>query len=302
MSRATLIVLAAGMGSRYGGAKQIDPVDDQGHTIIDYSVYDAIRAGFDRIVFVVRPEMEEDVRDVVGRNAEKHADVFYAHQTLSMIPDAFSIPEGRKKPWGTGHATLCALKYADGPFSVINADDFYGRHAYSALFDYITTHGADEHCMVGYRLKNTVTDNGYVSRGICSVSEDMDLLDVQEILHIEKKENEIMYTENGEDYIPLDPDTFVSLNTWGFGEGMREKIEKYFYSFLECLNDADPIKSEYFLPGVVESVLAHGEGTVRLLPSEDRWFGVTYREDKEEVSRSIEDLKKQGLYPERLWG
>ena len=301
MSKATLVVLAAGLGSRYGGAKQIDPVDSQGHTIIDYSVYDAIRAGFDRIVFVVRPEMEDDVRDVVGRNAERKAEVFYAHQTLDMLPDGFSIPEGRKKPWGTGHATLCALKYVDSPFSVINADDFYGRHAYKALFDYITTHGPDEHCMVGYRLKNTVTDNGYVSRGICSVSDQSDLLSVEEILHIEKTEKGIEYTENGTDYIPLDPDTFVSLNTWGFGTGMRDKLERYFVSFLENLKDADPVKSEYFLPGVVESVLAHGEGSVKLLPSEDRWFGVTYREDKDEVSRSIDELKIQGIYPERLW-
>ena len=301
MSKATLVVMAAGMGSRYGGAKQIDPVDSEGHTIVEYSLYDALRAGFDRVVFVVRPEMENDVRELIGSRIEEKAEVFYAHQTLDMIPEGYSVPEGRTKPWGTGHATLCACRYVDGPFCVINADDFYGMHAYSAVFEYITTHRPDEHCMVGYRLKNTVTDNGYVSRGLCTVSDDLDLLKVEEILHIEKKGEGIVCSENGTDDIPLDPDAFVSLNMWGFGTDMKDIAKDGFVSFLDALDNADPVKSEYFLPSIVENAISSRKGSVKLLPTEDRWFGVTYREDREEVSRSIEELKKQGYYPGNLW-
>ena len=299
--KASLVIMAAGMGSRYGGAKQIDPVDDKGHVIIDFSVFDAIKAGFSKIIFVIKPEMQKDIEDVVGNNVAKFAEVCYAYQTLDKLPEGFSIPEGRQKPWGTAHAVMCALEYVNEPFAVINADDYYGKSAFKKIFDYITASADSEHAMVAYRIKNTVTENGSVSRGVCSIDENGFLEDVVERLHIEKRGEHAAYTLDGENFIHLDKDTPVSMNMWGFKESISREFINGFPAFLNENLKTNPLKCEYFLPSVVKNMMAEKKGSVKVLTSEDKWHGVTYKEDKQEVVDAIAKLKKDGEYPEYLW-
>lgn len=305
MKKPVLVIMAAGMGSRYGGLKQIDPVDEEGHIIMDFSIYDAKRAGFEKIVFIIKRENEDDFKEAVGRRIEKVMEVAYVFQELSNIPDGFEIPQGRIKPWGTAHAVLSAIDEIDGPFAVINADDYYGRHAFQAIYDYLTTHEDDEkyrYTMVGYRLKNTVTDNGHVARGVCGLNADKELVNVTERTRIEKRNGGIEYSENdGKTWTKIDGDTLVSMNMWGFTHSILEEIRDGFPAFLESGLKENPLKCEYFLPAVVSTLLEEGRATVKVLESEDKWYGVTYKEDKPVVVAAVQELKDKGLYPQRLW-
>ena len=301
-SKPTLVIMAAGMGSRFGGNKQIAPVDDAGHIIIDFSIYDAIRAGFGRVVCVIKPEMEADFRAAIGDAVARHVDLRYAYQTLDAIPAGGSIPEGRQKPWGTGHAVLCALDQVDGPFAVINADDFYGADAFRAAGEFLAAPGdANEHAMVGYNIENTLTENGSVSRGVC-VGADGYLTDITERTVIEPRPGGAAFTEDGGaswTFIPAG--TPVSMNLWAFREGVKEAFPRMFADFLRDVVPANPLKAEFYLPNVPKALIAAGTGRVRLLTTRERWYGMTYREDAQAVRAAIAGMKARGVYPERLW-
>lgn len=305
MKKPVLVIMAAGMGSRYGGLKQIDPVDREGHIIMDFSIFDAKRAGFEKVVFIIKRENEKDFKEAVGHRMEQVMDVAYVFQDIDKIPEGFQVPEGRVKPWGTAHAVLCAMDEVDGPFAVINADDYYGRHAFQVIYDYLTTHEDDEkyrYTMVGYRLKNTVTDNGHVSRGVCELDPEKHLVAINERTRIEKRNGGIAYSEDdGETWISLDPDTLVSMNMWGFTQSMMEEIRRGFPGFLEKGLSENPMKCEYYLPSVVSGLLAEDRASVTVLESEDKWYGVTYKEDKSVVVEAIQSLKDAGIYPQDLW-
>ena len=300
-----LVIMAAGMGSRYGGLKQIDPVDKEGDIIMDFSIYDAKQAGFEKVVFIIKKENEADFRKAVGDRVEGSMEVAYAYQDIADIPEGFTVPEGRVKPWGTAHAVLSAADEIDGPFAVINADDYYGRHAFQVIYDYLTTHSDDEkyrYAMVAYRLKNTVTDNGYVSRGVCGLNEEQELVSVTECTRIEKREGGIACSEDGgQTWQEMDGDTLVSMNMWGFSYSMLEEIRKGFPAFLEKGLKENPMKCEYYLPAVVSSLLGEDRAAVKVLESEDKWYGVTYKEDKPVVEAAVRDMKEKGLYPAHLW-
>ena len=297
--------MAAGMGSRYGGLKQIDPVDKEGQIIMDFSIYDAKRAGFEKVVFIIKRENEKDFKEAIGDRIGKSMEVAYAYQDVNNIPGGFAVPEGRMKPWGTAHAVLSAREEIDGPFAVINADDYYGPHAFRVIYEYLTTHGDDDkyrYTMVGYRLKNTVTDNGYVSRGVCSLNDRKELLSVTEYTRIEKRGGGIAYSEDdGNTWNDIDGDTLVSMNMWGFTRSMLDEIRSGFPVFLEKGLKENPMKCEYYLPAVVSSLLAKEKAVVTVLESEDKWYGVTYKEDKPAVVAAIQSLKDSGLYPQKLW-
>ena len=300
MQQPTLIVLAAGMGSRFGGLKQIMAVDDSGHAIIDFSLYDAYRAGFRKVAFIIKHEIEEDFKAAVGRRMEKYFDVKYVYQQLDVLPDGCRVPEGRVKPWGTGHAVLCCRGVVDGPFAVINADDFYGPSAYRALYDFLAQDRPDnEHAMVAYLLRNTVTENGYVARGVYQV-EDGFLTDVVERTHIEKRGTDAAYTEDGTNYISLPGDTLVSMNCWAFGRSMLDELYRRFPAWLEKNLADNPLKCEYFLPSVANAVIKNGEGSVCVLNCREKWYGMTYKEDMQSVTSSIRKLRCDGISPEKL--
>ena len=306
MKEPALVIMAAGMGSRYGGLKQIDPVDEQGQIIIDYSIYDAVRAGFKKIVFIIKKQNEQDFKKAIGSRIEKHVDVRYVFQELDKLPEGFQIPEGRVKPWGTGHAILCCKDVLDGPFMVINADDYYGRSAFASMYGFLTSHEDDSryrYAMMGYILENTLTENGYVARGVCTADADGYMTDITERTHIEKKDGRVVYTEDdGKSFTELSPDSLVSMNMWGFSDSILTELEAGFPAFLEQEIRENPLKCEYFLPTVVSSLIEAGKATVSVLRSADRWFGVTYKEDKAAVAAAISAMKEEGLYPERLWG
>lgn len=305
MKKPVLVIMAAGMGSRYGGLKQIDPVDREGHIIMDFSIYDAKKAGFEKVVFIIKKENEKDFKDAVGRRIEKVMDTAYVYQELDSIPEGFAVPEGRVKPWGTAHAILCAAGEIDSPFAVINADDYYGRSAFEKIYQYLTTHEDDEkyrYTMVGYRLINTVTDNGYVSRGVCALNEKNELVSVTERTRIEKRGSGVAYSEDGgSSWKEIDGNTLVSMNMWGFTESILEEIRSGFPAFLKKGLAENPMKCEYFLPSVVSDLLSAGKASVAVLESEDKWYGITYKEDKPAVTAAIQNMKNSGLYPERLW-
>lgn len=299
MKEPVLVIMAAGMGSRFGGPKQIKAVDDFGHAIIDYSLYDAKRAGFKRVAFIIKHAIEDDFKAAVGRRAEAHFDVQYIYQELSVLPDGYSVPEGRVKPWGTGHAVLCCKDYIDAPFAVINADDFYGRSAYEEMYKFLTTEqDPTVYSMVGYRLRNTVTDNGYVARGICQTEGDL-LSDITERTHIEKNGNDIVFIENGEKH-PISGDSVVSMNFWGFSTGILDELDRRFTGFLDEALKENPLKAEYFLPFVVNAKLKGGECSVRVLPSLDSWYGMTYHEDLDTVKSALSDMRNRKIYPTKL--
>ena len=305
MNRPTLIIMAAGMGSRFGGCKQITPVDDAGHIIIDFSIFDAVRAGFGKVICVIKPEMEADFRAAIGdRIKAAGVDLTYAYQTLDRLPEGFSIPEGRVKPWGTAHATLCALDQVDGPFAVINADDFYGRGAFEAAAAFLTAEGDnDEHAMVGYRIENTLTENGSVSRGVCEAGADGMLTNITERTRIEPREGGAAYTEDdGATWTFIPAGTPVSMNMWAFRPGIVPAFSEGFRAFLQDAVPANPMKAEYYLPHVPKALIAQGRARVRLLHTDDRWYGMTYREDIDAVKAAIAGMKDRGIYPEKLWG
>lgn len=300
MQEPTLVILAAGMGSRFGGLKQITAVDSHGHAIIDFSLFDAYRAGFRKVAFIIKHEIEEDFKAAIGHRMEKYFDVKYVYQQLDMLPEGYSVPEGRTKPWGTAHAVLCAKEAVQGPFAVINADDFYGRSAYCALFDFLRAdRDGSEHAMVAYLLKNTVTEYGSVARGICRVDGGY-LNDIVERLHIEKRGEDGAYTEDGENWVPLSGHSPVSMNFWGFGPGMMEELERRFPEWLDKNLPENPLKCEYFLPFVANALIKEGTGSIRVLNCHETWHGITYREDMESVVSYIAALRAQGVYPETL--
>ena len=300
MNEPTLVILAAGMGSRFGGLKQITAVDDFGHAIIDFSLFDAYRAGFRRVVFIIKHEIEEDFKERVGRRAEKYFDVVYVYQQLDMLPEGYHVPEGRVKPWGTAHAVLCAGPVIRGPFAVINADDFYGRSAYESIFRFLSqARSGNEHAMVAFLLRNTVTENGTVARGICQVENGL-LTDVVERTRIAKRGDHGAYTEDGETWTELDGDTPVSMNFWGFGADMMKEFSDRFPAWLDANLPVNPLKAEYFLPFVTNAVIKEGRGSVAVLPSVDAWHGITYRDDMQDLKDAIVKMRAEGLYPDTL--
>lgn len=298
-----LVVMAAGLGSRYGGLKQIDPIGPTGEIIIDYSLHDAIEAGFGRVVFVIKRELEEIFRERIGRQVEGRIDTRYAFQDLTDLPEGFTVPEGRTKPWGTGHAVLAARAHIDAPFAVINGDDFYGRDAFRAIADFLRGatggEGLSPFAMVGYPVENTLTEHGHVARGVCRVDAQGRLLDIVERTRIERREGGIAFTEDGQTWQPLAEGTPVSMNMWGFTPALMRALEARFPAFLQ--GAGDNLKAEFFLPFVVDAMVQEGLATVDVLPVRARWFGVTYQEDKPLVKAAIGRLVEAGTYPSPLW-
>lgn len=299
-----LVIMAAGMGSRYGGPKQIDPVGMHGEIIIDYSIYDAYRAGFRRVVCIIKKEIEADFKEIIGDRISKLMEVHYAYQRIDDLPEGFSVPEGRSKPWGTGHALLCAREFIDAPFAVINADDYYGADAFQIMYNWLKTAADDEfyeYSMIGYLLENTLTENGHVARGVCTVEDGM-LTDIHERTHIEKRGDGAAYTEDdGKTWHDVPLDATVSMNLWGFTPGFMAELGKGFVPFLEKALPENPLKCEYFLPSAVDVLLQAKKARVRVFRSPDRWYGMTYRSDKPVVEAAIRSFIAQGKYPERLW-
>ena len=303
MKNPELVIMAAGMGSRYGGLKQIDKVDDNGHIIIDYSIYDAMKAGFRDVTFIIKKEIESDFREVMDAHlAGKDINVKYVYQEIDKLPDGFSVPEGRRKPWGTAHALLCCLGTVDAPFAVINADDYYGAHAFEKIYNFLKNSNDDEKyhfAMVGYRIKNTVTEQGTVSRGICESDENGMLTSIVERTKIGIKDDVIYFTEDDVD-VELDPETLVSMNLWGFSPAYLAECKARFPKFLEENLPKNPEKCEFFLPSVVSELVSEGKADVKVLDNVDKWYGVTYKEDKETVVKAFRDLKESGVYPDNF--
>ncbi len=300
-----LVIMAAGMGSRFGGLKQIEPISDKGEIILDFSLYDAFMAGFKKAIFVIKRENEEDFRKLIDNGAAKYMEVDYAFQQLNDLPDGYSVPEGREKPWGTAHAVMAARHLADGPIAVINADDYYGPGAFQTIYDFLEGACDGEkyfYCMVGYDIENTLTENGFVSRGVCKTSEQGFLTEITERTKIQWKDGEIVYTEDdGKTWKNLPKGTTVSMNFWGFTPSMMKEMEAGFPAALDKILAENPLKGEYFLPGVVDRLLREGKAEVKVLKSRDRWYGVTYKEDKESVVSALQSMKDKGEYPDKLW-
>ena len=306
MNKPVLVVMAAGMGSRYGGLKQLDPIDDNGHVILDYSVYDAHRAGFDTVIFVIKPEIEDIFREMIGDRISKVMEVKYVFQRADDLPEGYTVPEGRAKPWGTAQAVLAARDVVEGPFAVINADDYYGPEGFEEIYNYLLHHPDTpdmyEYAMVGYLLKNTVTENGSVARGVCTETASGYLHSVIERTKIIQGDRCPQYTEDdGESWNDLCEDDIVSMNLWGFQRSYLEEAWAGFPAFLDKTLAENPLKGEYFLPSVVSSLLSQHKARVKVLRSNDKWYGVTYKEDKPSVMEALRELREKGLYPEKLW-
>ena len=307
MNKPVLVVLAAGMGSRYGGLKQMDSVAGHGQSIIDYSIYDARRAGFEKVIFVIKRALEEDFRRLVGDRIARGIQVEYAFQELDDLPAGYAVPAGRKKPWGTTHAVLAARDLIRGPFAVINSDDYYGPEAFRLIYDFLSTQDEaavpQRYAMVSYLLGNTVTDNGSVARGVCRVGEDGLLREVVEHTRIEKDGSDARSTlDGGETWVPLPGSTPVSMNFWGFQRSFVDEGEARFPEFLDRILAENPEKGEFYLPLLVSRLIGEGKAQVQVLPSEDKWYGVTYREDKPGVVAALADMTARGLDPGNLWG
>jgi dTDP-glucose pyrophosphorylase len=298
MTKPTLLVLAAGIGSRYGGLKQIDPIGPGGETIIDYSVYDALRAGFGKLVFVIRRDIEATFREVIGSRFEKRIPVEYVFQELSGLPPGFSVPPGRTKPWGTAHAVLTAASAVREPFAAINADDFYGQASFKALGQFLQS-GAQDYAMVGFVLRNTLSEFGSVARGVCRLTPEHFLESVVELTKIERDGTAAKNTDSAGQVQPLTGDEIVSLNMWGFTPSLFAHLQREFVAFLQQ-NGADA-KAEFFIPTVVNTLINAGQARLKVLPTSSSWFGVTYREDRPRVIASIRGLIQRGDYPEKLW-
>ncbi|MCI9158202.1 MAG: NTP transferase domain-containing protein [Lawsonibacter sp.] len=304
MNKPVLVIMAAGMGSRYGGLKQLDPVGGHGQLIIDYSIFDARRAGFETVVFVIKPEIEAEFKEAIGDRVSKAMEIRYVYQRKEDLPEGYTVPAGRTKPWGTAHAALAAREIVDGPFAVINADDYYGPEAYQKIYNYLSTHqdgDVYEYVMVGYLLKNTVTENGTVARGVCRETADHCLAQVTERTKIEKGEPPRYTEDDGKTWTELPGDTIVSMNLWGFTRSFLDEALARFPAFLDKTLAEDPEKGEYFLPTVVSQLIDEGKARVKVLRSQDKWYGVTYREDKPAVVAAIAEKTASGLYPDRLW-
>ncbi len=306
MNKPVLVVMAAGMGSRYGGLKQLDPVGPHGALIIDYSIYDARRAGFETVIFVIKRELEAEFRTAIGDRLAPFMDVGYAFQEATDLPEGYAPPASRVKPWGTAQAALAARGLVDGPFAVINADDYYGPEGFKAIYDYLSAHPDGEvyeYAMVGYQVKNTVTEHGHVARGVCAVDGEGYLSDITERTRIEQDGADARYTEDGGDtWTRLRGDTPVSMNLWGFTKSFLTEAWGRFPAFLDAALAENPDKAEYFLPSVVSALIAEGKARVKVLTSGDKWYGVTYQADRPAVVASLRAMTDAGLYPERLWG
>ncbi len=306
MNKPVLVVMAAGMGSRYGGLKQLDPIDDNGHVILDYSVFDANRAGFETVIFVIKPEIEEIFKEKIGNRIAQKMNVQYCFQRADDLPEGYSVPEGRVKPWGTAQAILAARDLIDGPFAVINADDYYGPEGFEQIYNYLIHHpdtpGMYEYAMVGYLLRNTVTENGSVARGVCTETANGYLHSVVERTKIVQGVRNPEYTEDdGKTWHELSGDDVVSMNLWGFQKSYLEEAWAGFPAFLDKAMEENPMKAEYYLPAVVSSLLSRHKARVRVLRSNDKWYGVTYQEDKPSVVNALKGLREKGQYPDLLW-
>jgi len=305
MSNPTLVVMAAGIGRRYGGLKQIDPIGPHGEIILDYSVYDALRAGFESVVFVINREIEQAFRERVGSTIERQVETRYVFQELEDVPDGCDVPTDRQKPWGTGHATLSCRDVVGSPFAVINADDFYGRSSFQTLCDYLKgahdRSGVYNYCMVGYVLENTLSTHGHVARGVCEVDAEGFLVDIHERTRIQRLDGNIKYTENGAKWIELPAESVVSINMWGFTPSLFGELEARFAQFLRR-NRANIQEAEFFLPDVIGELVKENVARVKVLSTDERWYGITYQQDKPRVKQAIRALIRQGVYPEQLWG
>ena len=308
MSNATLVVMAAGIGSRFGGGiKQLEPMGPSGEIIMDYSIHDAKEAGFNKVVFIIRKDLEKDFKEIIGNRIEKVIDVDYAFQEIDNLPEGFTAPEDRKKPWGTGQAILSCKGIVNEPFVVINADDYYGKTGFKKIYEYLMNaqskeeRGKYDFCIAGFILGNTLSENGTVTRGICQSDEEGCLTTVVETGGLkEADDGSIDHEDNGSD-VEITKESLVSMNMWGFTPDFIDELEKGFVDFLKSVPEGD-IKKEYLLPGVVDSLIKSGDATVKILPTEDKWFGVTYKEDKEAVVQAFQDLIAKGVYKEELWG
>ena len=305
MKKPVLIVMAAGMGSRYGGLKQIDPIGPDGEVILDYSVYDAMRAGFEEVVFIIKHAIEKDFKEVVGNRLEKQLKVHYAFQELDDLPEGYTVPEGRVKPWGTSHAIRAARAIVDGPFAVINADDYYGPEAFREIYQYLSTTQDDDkyrYAMVGYFVKNTVTEAGSVARGVCEYNADNYLTTVVERTKLVKDGENARFTEDdGASWTSIPGDTLVSMNFWGFSSSILKEIDARFPAFLDKALAENPLKGEFLLPNTVNELLQAQKASVKVLYSHDKWYGVTYHEDREGVAAAMRRKHEEGLYPTPLW-
>ena len=306
MKEPILVVMAAGMGSRYGGLKQIDPVGANGEIIIDFSLFDAYKAGFRKVVFLIKKAIEADFKEIIGNRMEKIMEVRYAYQEVDDLPAGFGVPEGRGKPWGTGHAILACRDVVDAPFAVINADDYYGARAFQVIYDYLKHNddqdGVYNYSMVGYQLENTLTEHGHVARGVGVVSDQGSLQDITERVRIEKHDVGAQYTEDdGKSWVTIPQGSTVSMNLWGFTPSILRELGDRFPAFLQKALAQNPLKAEYFLPSVVDELLQEKKATVKVLTSPDRWYGVTYREDKPVVEKAVADMRAAGVYPQHLW-
>ena len=304
MDKPVLVILAAGMGSRYGGLKQMDPVDDKGHKIIDFSIYDAKKAGFEKVVFIIKKEMETDFKELVGNRISKYMEVEYVFQDLNDVPEDFEIPEGRVKPWGTTHAIMCCKEAINGPFMVINADDYYGKNGYKVMYEFLTqtAQKKGEYAMVAYELGKTLTEKGSVTRGVCNVDEQGNLSHVVETKGLVKTETGAAYgDEDSAELTPIGVETPVSMNMWGFKPDLFESFGEAMALFFGEKVAANPLKAECLIPTEVDNLIKAGKATVKVLNSSDRWFGVTYKEDKPFVVENFRKLKEAGEYPQELW-
>jgi UTP-glucose-1-phosphate uridylyltransferase len=300
----TLVVMAAGMGSRYGGLKQIDPVGPSGELIIEYSIYDALKAGFGKVVFIIKEEIKEDFHNIIGKRIEKIVDTAYVYQKLDTLPEGYHSAEERTKPWGTAHAVMCCKDEVNTPFAVINADDFYGPSSFKEIHDYLVNSSDDkdryQYSMVGFVLENTLTDNGHVARGVCTLDSEGYLKSINERTKIKKFGNTAKYTEDDTNWIEIPEESTVSMNTWGFTPSIFNEIEHRFPKFLEESKE-NPLKAEFFLPSVVDELISEDKAKVKVLTSKEQWYGVTYKEDKAFVKKAIKKLVDNGVYPENLW-
>lgn len=305
MKNTTLVIMAAGIGSRFGGGiKQLEPVGPNGEIIMDYSIHDALEAGFNKIVFIIRKDLDKDFREIIGNRIEKIADVAYAYQELDKLPDGFTKPEGRTKPWGTGHAILVCQDIVKEPFAVINADDYYGKEAFVKIHDYLTelqpSGDKFNFCMAGFILGNTLSDNGSVTRGICEVDSEGHLLNVNETHDIIKTADGAAVMNTDGTCTPLDPQSHVSMNMWGFTPDLFPVLDEGFIDFLGSLSSGD-LKKEYLIPIIADQLIKDGRARVTMLETTDKWFGVTYKEDKASVTAAIQNLIENGIYPAKLF-
>ncbi|MGB8452268.1 MAG: sugar phosphate nucleotidyltransferase [Anaerocolumna sp.] len=302
MKKTTLVIMAAGLGSRYGGIKQLEPVGPSGEIIMDYSIYDAIAAGFNKVIFIIRKDLEQDFKEIIGNRISKIVDVDYVFQELDKLPAGYSVPADRTKPWGTGQAVLCCLDAINEPFAVINADDYYGKEAFVKVHDYladIKSEAENDYCMAGFILGNTLSDNGTVTRGVCQVDKNGLLANIVETREIEKKGDSAVASDGKGGEITIDLNCAVSMNMWGFTTGLLTELQSGFITFLD--EQGSELKSEYLLPEEVGRLVKEGKALVHVLSSKDKWFGVTYKEDKQSVEESFRALINQGVYPEKLF-